>query len=143
MQQQWFKYVSCMIVYSPAIKKFLLGKRRPDEDGGGKWAVSGGSECFPESESRADFARRELNYDFSIPVDTRKVKLLKSYISGDQEKLFLKDYFFYEYDGEYVLNKKERALVEAGWFSLKEIQAMAQRGEMAFQADLEIGRAHV
>jgi len=132
IRPKWFKYVACVIVYNSK-GEILLGKRREGETEGGKWAILGGVGAFGESESRRDFARRELQYDVGIEFNEAGLRLLKAVVSGDLESLVLKDYFHYDAGNEEIsATGNPKAPEEVRWFAIEAIREMQDRGEIAF-----------
>ena len=128
---KWFRCVVCVIVYNSQDKIFL-GRRREGEAEGGKWAILGGSGAFGESDSRLDFARRELEYDVRIEVNPERLEPFTTIIHCNKESLVVEDYFFYREDGKMEVARNERAPAEGKWFSMEEIQRMNENGKIAF-----------
>ena len=129
---EWFKYVACVIVCNSQGDIFL-GKRRNGEAEAGKWAILGGSGTFEESQDRRDFAKRELKYDVHLKINLDNLKLFTTLMLYLPEySLLIEDYFYYQENGIVQVTKNKKAPAEGRWFSIKEIQEMAGRDEIAF-----------
>lgn len=129
---EWFRCVSCVIVYNSE-NKILLGKRKEGQAEAGKWGLLGGVGAFGESKSRWDFTRRELQYDVMIKFDPAALRLFKIIISGDLESLVLEDYLCYDAgDQQISATDNLKAPEEVRWFSAEEIKRLQGKGEIAF-----------
>ena len=128
---KWFKCVACVIVCNSQ-NEIFLGKRPKGVKEQGKWGISGGVGDFGVSQSREDFALRELLYDLNIKIDPVKLFFFKTIVYGDRKFLQIEDIFYYEEDGPISVSGRRRVPVEGQWFSAGEIKKMYKRGEIAF-----------
>lgn len=136
---KWFVPVACVIIYrksgSNLELEFLLGKRKEKEAEGGKWGLVGGTGAFWEgAENLADFARREVIYDLKIDMDLERLQYFAERVKHSRTSLTLEVYFSYELeaDKETEVTGNVKAPDACQWFTIEEITAMQQRGEIAF-----------
>ena len=137
IQPKWFTPVACVIFYRRNVShlEFLLGKRKEKEAYGGKWGLVGGSGAFWEgAENPLDFAIREAVYDLKIAVDPERLQYFTEKIKCSRTSLILEIYFSYELEAgqEVEVTGNDKAPDNCRWFSMEEMIAMWQRGEIAF-----------
>ncbi len=139
IKPKWFVLVACVIFFRArkniANLEFLLGKRKEKETEGGKWGLIGGTGAFWEgADSPVDFAYREAVYDLNTHLDPAWFQYFTHKVKRDPASLIFEFYFSYEMEpGRWPpVTTNEKAPDDCQWFSMEEIMAMQQRGEVAF-----------
>lgn len=137
IRPKWFLPVACVIFYrvNGSDLEFLLGKRKEKEIEGGKWGLVGGSGAFWEgAEDPFDFALREAVYDLKVTMRPEALEYFADRIMCSQKRLILEIYFSYKVEANQNIEVtgNEKAPDACQWFSIKEIEEMAEKGQIAF-----------